>query len=57
MLAHRTGITRHDMIWYRSDFTRKELFDRLRYLEPKEPPRQTFLYNNMMFSAIGYIIA
>jgi len=56
MLAHRTGITRHDMIWYKSDFTRKELFDRLRYLEPKEPPRQTFLYNNMMFSAVGYLI-
>ena len=40
MLAHRTGITRHDMIWYKSDFSRKELFDRLRYLEPKEPLRQ-----------------
>jgi CubicO group peptidase (beta-lactamase class C family) len=25
MLAHRTGITRHDTIWYKSDFTRKEL--------------------------------
>ena len=23
MLAHRTGLTRHDMIWYKSDFTRK----------------------------------
>jgi hypothetical protein len=23
MLAHRTGITRHDTIWYKSDFTRK----------------------------------
>src|SRR5262249_59994598 len=22
MLAHRTGITRHDLIWYRSPFTR-----------------------------------
>jgi hypothetical protein len=29
MLAHRTGVTRHDMIWYKSDFTRKELFERL----------------------------
>ena len=26
MLAHRTGITRHDSIWYKSDFTTKELF-------------------------------
>ena len=50
MLSHRTGITRHDTIWYKSDFTRKELFDRLKYLEPQEPMRQTFLYNNLMFA-------
>jgi CubicO group peptidase (beta-lactamase class C family) len=55
-LAHRTGITRHDTIWYKSDFTRKELFDRLRYLEPREPMRQTFLYNNLMFAGVGYLI-
>jgi CubicO group peptidase (beta-lactamase class C family) len=56
MLAHRTGITRHDTIWYKSDFTRKELFERLKYLEPKEPIRQTFLYNNMMYAGAGYAI-
>ena len=26
MLAHRTGITRHDTIWYKSPDSRKELF-------------------------------
>jgi CubicO group peptidase (beta-lactamase class C family) len=56
MLGHRTGITRHDAIWYKSDFTRKELFERLRYLEPKEPIRQLFLYNNMMYAGAGYAI-
>ena len=56
MLAHRTGITRHDSIWYKSEFTRKELFDRLKYLEPQEPIRQMFLYNNMMYAATGYVI-
>jgi CubicO group peptidase (beta-lactamase class C family) len=56
MLAHRTGITRHDTIWYKSDFTRKELFDRVKYLEPSAPIRQTFLYNNLMYAAAGYII-
>src|SRR6266581_5237124 len=56
MLGHRTGITRHDTIWYKSDFSRKELFERLKYLEPTQPFRQTFLYNNMMFAAAGYII-
>ncbi len=56
MLAHRTGISRHDLIWYKSDFTRKELFDRLKYLEPSQPLRQGFLYNNMMYASAGYAI-
>jgi CubicO group peptidase (beta-lactamase class C family) len=56
MLSHRTGITRHDTIWYKSDFTRKELFEKLVYLEPEEPMRETFLYNNLMFAAAGYLI-
>ncbi len=56
MLSHRTGITRHDLIWYKSDFTQKDLFERLRYLEPSEAPRSVFLYNNMMYSGAGYAI-
>jgi CubicO group peptidase (beta-lactamase class C family) len=56
MLAHRTGITRHDTIWFKSDFTRLELYERIKYLEPREPIRQTFLYNNLMYAAAGYLI-
>ena len=56
MLSHRTGVTRHDLLWYKSPFTRKELFDRLRYLEPQQPMRTTFLYNNLMYAGVGYII-
>ncbi len=56
MLSHRTGITRHDLIWYKSDFTQKDLFERLKHLEPSEPLRTTFLYNNMMYSGAGYSI-
>src|SRR5262245_11088163 len=56
MLSHRSGITRHDTIWYKSDFSRKELFERLKYLEPQEPMRQSFLYNNLMFAGVGYLI-
>src|SRR5712671_6882674 len=56
MLSHRSGVTRHDLIWFKSPYTRKELFERLKYLEPQEPMRQTFLYNNLMFSAVGEII-
>lgn len=56
MLSHRTGISRHDFIWYKSDFTRKELFDRLIYLEPAQPMRQSSLYNNLMYAAAGYCL-
>jgi CubicO group peptidase (beta-lactamase class C family) len=56
MLSHRTGITRHDWIWRASDFTRNELFEKLVYLEPQEPVRSTFLYNNLMYAAAGYLV-
>jgi CubicO group peptidase (beta-lactamase class C family) len=56
MLSHRTGISRHDGIWYKSDFTRLQLFERIKYLEPSIPLRQGFLYNNIMYSAAGQIL-
>jgi CubicO group peptidase (beta-lactamase class C family) len=56
MLSHRTGVTRHDLIWFKSDFTRPELFEKLKYLEPEQPLRQDFLYNNLMFTAVGYVV-
>ncbi len=57
MLAHRTGITRHDSIWYQRDsLTRKDVCDRLKYLKPDVSLRQTFIYNNLMYATVGYII-
>ncbi|GAC1658971.1 MAG: hypothetical protein NVS4B3_26750 [Gemmatimonadaceae bacterium] len=56
MLSHRSGITRHDLIWYKSDLTQRELFERLKFLEPTEPPRTVFLYNNMMYTGAGYAV-
>jgi CubicO group peptidase (beta-lactamase class C family) len=56
MLSHRTGISRHDLIWYKSDFTRKDLFEKLKYLEPRQSLRQGFIYNNLMYIASGYIV-
>ena len=57
MLAHRTGITRHDTMWYQQDsLTRKDVFERIQYMKPEVPLRQTFFYNNNMYAAVGYII-
>lgn len=56
MLSHRTGITRHDTIWYKTSRSAEDLYGRLRYLEPAAPLREKFLYNNLMYAAIGRII-
>ncbi|MDZ4800099.1 MAG: serine hydrolase domain-containing protein [Bryobacteraceae bacterium] len=55
LVTHRSGLPRHDIIWYSSSFTREQLVDRLRYLEPNKPLRSTFQYNNLMFVTAGYL--
>ncbi|QDL11899.1 penicillin-binding protein [Brasilonema octagenarum UFV-E1] len=57
MLAHRTGITRHDSMWYKQDsLTRKDVFDRIQYMKPEVSLREAYIYNNNMYTAVGYII-
>ena len=56
MLSHRTGISSHLYLWYETNFTRKELFERIKYLEPISPIRENFHYNNLLYEASGYII-
>lgn len=55
LLCHRSGLPRHDLLWYGSNWTRKELFDRLKFLEPNEPFRTTFQYQNLMFMTAGIL--
>jgi CubicO group peptidase (beta-lactamase class C family) len=55
LVTHRSGLPRHDLMWYSSPFTRQELFDRLRYLEPNKDFRTTFQYQNLMFMTAGYL--
>ena len=55
LVTHRSGLPRHDFVWYTSHFTYKELVDRLRYLEPNESLRAKFQYNNLMFVTAGYL--
>lgn len=56
MLCHRSGLPRHDALWYNSSFCRKELVDRLKYLEFSKDFRETWQYNNLMYATVGYII-
>lgn len=56
MLAHRTGLNSPDTIWFYSNFSRHELFNKLKYCEPNYGFRETFEYNNFMYMAAGEII-
>ena len=56
MVTHRSGLPRHDALWYNSPFTRAEMVERLRYLEPSRDVRQTYQYNNLMFMTAGYLV-
>ncbi len=55
LVTHRSGLPRHDAIWYGSTLTRKQMYDRLRYLEPSKDFRSTWQYNNLMFMTAGYL--
>jgi CubicO group peptidase (beta-lactamase class C family) len=55
LVCHRSGLPRHDLVWYGSPLTRTELVQRLRYLEPNVGFRETFQYQNLMFMTAGYL--
>jgi CubicO group peptidase (beta-lactamase class C family) len=57
MLSHRSGLPRHDRVWYRNrTLTRDGLVARMAYLEPTAPLRGRYQYNNNMFVLSGLAI-
>lgn len=54
LLTHRSGMPRHDYMWYNSTISRSELMRRLRYLEPASEFRERYHYNNLMYFTAGY---
>jgi CubicO group peptidase (beta-lactamase class C family) len=56
LVTHRGGLPRHDMTWVGTPWTRSELFERIRHLEPSKSFRSTYQYNNLMFMVAGVLI-
>ena len=56
LLCHRSGLPRHDLMWYGSSLTRQELFDRLQFLESNREFRAVWQYQNLMFMTAGYLV-
>lgn len=57
LLAHRTGMARHDLVWYRSAMSRPQLLAVLDELEPAAELRSRFLYSNLMYAVAGEVAA
>lgn len=57
LLCHRTGLPRHDALWYRTTLTRSELLARMAYLKPNATYRGLYQYNNLCFLVAGEAIA
>lgn len=55
LFSHRTGMPRHDMVWYSSDFSRADMVSRLRYLKPNKDFRSAYQYNNLTIMTMGYL--
>jgi len=57
LLSHRSGLGRRgDANWYATDFDRKEVVRRIRFLEPNSSFRSQAGYQNTMFLAAGLVV-
>lgn len=56
LLSHRTGLARHDLMWLGGQFSRSELYARLRYLEMNKELRAGYEYQNLMLMTVGILV-
>jgi CubicO group peptidase (beta-lactamase class C family) len=55
LVIHRSGLPRHDLLWYGRSYAREDLYQRLRYLEPTTSFRGRWQYQNLMFMTAGIL--
>jgi CubicO group peptidase (beta-lactamase class C family) len=55
LLSHRSGLPRHEYVWFGTQYSRDNLYKKLRFLEPAAQPRTEFQYQNLMFMTAGYL--
>jgi CubicO group peptidase (beta-lactamase class C family) len=56
IVTHKTGLPRHDNVWIRSPLSRREMFERLQFLDLNRDLRQAYQYNNLMFMTAGFLV-
>jgi len=57
LVTHRSGLPRHDLVWYNNYTATREQFVRsLAFLPPTADLREKWQYNNLMFLTAGYLV-
>ncbi len=57
LVTHRSGLPRHDLVWYNNyTATREQLVRSLAFLPPSADLRERWQYNNLMFLTAGYLV-
>lgn len=54
LVTHRSGLSRNDMLWYNSPWTREEIIRKVAFVKPTAPFRTLYQYQNIMFATAGY---
>lgn len=56
LVCHRTGLSRHDMLWYGSPWNREEIIRKIGLVQLTQPYRSTYQYQNIMFLTAGQVV-
>jgi len=56
LVTHRSGLPRYDWVWYRADYSREEIIERLKHLKPNKDLRYVYQYQNIMYVTAGYLV-
>jgi len=56
LLAHRSGLPQHYLMYFNRRLSREEIVDRLRFLEPSRGFREAFQYSNLNYMIAAYVL-
>jgi CubicO group peptidase (beta-lactamase class C family) len=56
LLCHRTGLSRHDLLWYHAPWPVEETVRRMAHLKPDAAFRSEYRYNNLAYLTAGLAI-
>lgn len=56
LLTHRTGMPRHEFVWYNAKVSKEEMLRKIRFLQPCFDLRERYQYGNLMYFVSGIAI-